>query len=85
MAVTGTLTVRFVKPVPLELPLEASAWIERVEGAKWHVAGELVLSSSGALLATAHGIWVARDHDAHFGGFQRWLAEQAGPPHDSSA
>ena len=80
MAVTGTLTVRFVKPVPLERPLEARSWIERVDGSKWYVAGELVLASSGAVLATADGVWVARDHGSHFGNFERWLAAQGGSP-----
>jgi acyl-coenzyme A thioesterase PaaI-like protein len=78
LAVTGTLTVRFVKPVPLELPLEARAWVARVDGLKWFVAGELVLAASGALLASAEGVWIARDHSAHFGNFERWLAEQTG-------
>jgi hypothetical protein len=35
-----------------------------------------VLSSSGALLASATGVWIARDGEAHFGDFERWLAEQ---------
>ena len=39
-----------------------------------------MLALSGALLATAHGVWIARDHGTHFGDFERWLAEQAGPP-----
>jgi acyl-coenzyme A thioesterase PaaI-like protein len=76
LTVTGTLTVRFVKPVPIERPLEARSWVERVEGKKWFISGELVLASSGALLASATGIWVARDRDSHFAGFQRWLAQQ---------
>ncbi len=76
MAVTGTLTIRYVKPVPLSRPLEATAWVDRVEGKKWFISGELRLASSGAVLAGATGVWVARDKAAHFGGFERWLAEQ---------
>ena len=76
MTVTGTLTVRFLKPVPIERPLEARSWVDRIEGKKWFISGELVLASSGALLAEATGVWVARDRAAHFGGFERWLAEQ---------
>jgi acyl-coenzyme A thioesterase PaaI-like protein len=76
LTVTGTLTVRFVKPVPIERDLEARAWVDRVEGKKWFISGELVLASSGALLASATGIWIARDGEIHFSGFQHWLAEQ---------
>lgn len=76
MSVTGTLTIRYVKPVPIGRPLEATAWVASVEGRKWSIAGELRLSSSGAVLATASGIWVARDKGSHFAGFQNWLAEQ---------
>ena len=76
LTVTGTLTVRFVKPVPINRQLEARAWIDRIEGKKWYISGELVLASSGAVLTSATGVWIARDRVEHFAGFQRWLAEQ---------
>ena len=76
LTVTGTLTVRFVKPVPIERQLHAHAWVDRIEGKKWFISGELILASSGAMLATGTGVWIARDRAAHFGGFQRWLADQ---------
>jgi acyl-coenzyme A thioesterase PaaI-like protein len=76
LTVTGTLTVRFVKPVPIGRPLLASAWVDRVEGKKWFLSGEIVLRSSGALLAGATGVWIARDPALHFGRFEQWLAEQ---------
>ena len=76
MSVTGTLTVRFVRPVPIERPLVARAWVDRRERRKWFLEGELVLSSSGAVLATASGIFVSRDPNTHFVDFDRWLAEQ---------
>ena len=76
MSVTGTLTVRFEKPVPIERPLEARAWVARREPRKWSIAGELVLASSEAVLARADGIFVLRDQATHFGDFKRWLAEQ---------
>jgi acyl-coenzyme A thioesterase PaaI-like protein len=82
MSVTGTLTVRFEKPVPIERPLEARAWVDRRETRKWFVEGELVLASSGAVLARANGIFVLRDHGTHFVEFERWLAEQE--PEDRS-
>jgi acyl-coenzyme A thioesterase PaaI-like protein len=76
LSVTGTLTITYVKPVPIEHQLEVTAWIDRVEGRKWYISGELRLASSGAVLARATGVWVARDMAAHFGGFQQWLAGQ---------
>ena len=76
LSVTGTLTVHYVKPVPLERPLLARAWVDRRDGEKSFVSGELVLASSGALLATGTAVLIERDGEAHFGGFQEWLAEQ---------
>jgi acyl-coenzyme A thioesterase PaaI-like protein len=76
LTVTGTLTVRFLKPVPIDRPLVASSWVDRVEGKKWFLSGEIVLRSSGALLAGATGVWIARDPALHFGRFEEWLAEQ---------
>ena len=75
MAVTATLTVDFLKPVPIELPLEARAWLEKREGSKIYISGELRLASSGAVLGKATGIWVARDY-GHFDRHRQWLAEQ---------
>ncbi|MGE0383926.1 MAG: PaaI family thioesterase [Gammaproteobacteria bacterium] len=75
LAVTGTLEVRFIRPVPIERELEARAWIERREPRRWYIAGELRLSSTGATLASARGAWVLRD-PAHFDRHAQWLAEQ---------
>jgi acyl-coenzyme A thioesterase PaaI-like protein len=79
LAVTGTLTIRYVRPVPIERELEARAWVARREGRRWYVAGELVLASTGAVLASAEGIWVERD-PAHYDRHERWLAEQDASP-----
>jgi acyl-coenzyme A thioesterase PaaI-like protein len=76
LVVTGTLSVRYIRPVPIRHPLVARGWVERVDGMKWHVSGELLLASSGAELATATGVWVERERRGHYGGFQDWLAEQ---------
>ena len=37
MTVTGTLTLHFLKPVPVDHPMHATAWVDRVEGRKWIV------------------------------------------------
>jgi acyl-coenzyme A thioesterase PaaI-like protein len=75
LAVTGQMTVRFVKPVPVGRPLHARAWVERVEGHRWYVASELTLTSTGALLARGEAVMVARDR-GHFDRHRQWLAEQ---------
>jgi uncharacterized protein (TIGR00369 family) len=76
-AVTGTLTVRYHKPVPISVPLRASARMTRQEGRKILVEARLFLGSSGAELATGEGIMIERDVDAHFADYQRWLDAQA--------
>jgi acyl-coenzyme A thioesterase PaaI-like protein len=75
LSVTAELTVSFVKPVPVERPLEVRAWVERREGSRWYIHGELVLLPGRAVLARASGIWVTRDY-GHFARHERWLSEQ---------
>jgi len=75
LSVTAELTVSFVKPVPVERPIEVRAWVERREGSRWYIAGEMVLLPGRALLARASGIWVTRDQ-GHFARHEAWLAGQ---------
>ncbi|MGV0791468.1 PaaI family thioesterase [Mycolicibacterium sp. XJ1819] len=82
MSVTATLTVNFRKPVPVERPLAGRAWIDKIEGSKWFISGELLLLPGRSVLATATGIWVARD-PSHFARYEKWLAEQDSAPAES--
>jgi acyl-coenzyme A thioesterase PaaI-like protein len=75
MAVTAELTISFVKPVPIGRPLEVWGKVDHRQGSRWYMSGEMVLASTGALLARASGIWVARDR-THFDRHQKWLSEQ---------
>lgn len=75
LSVTAELTVSFVKPVPVQLPLEVRAWVERREGSRWYIAGEMVLLPNRSALARASGIWVTRDR-GHFTRHEQWLAQQ---------
>lgn len=75
LAVTGRLSVTYVKPVPVGRPLHARAWRVRREGHRWYVAGELTLASTGAVLGRGEAVMVLRDRD-HFARHQKWLAEQ---------
>ncbi|MEV5829734.1 PaaI family thioesterase [Actinomadura sp. LOL_016] len=74
LSVTAELSVSFVKPVPIERPIRVKAWVEKREGSRWYIAGEMTLLPSGAVLARASGIWVTRD-PGHFDRHERWLAE----------
>ena len=75
LAVTGQLSVTYVKPVPVGRPLHARAWTVRREGHRWYVAGELTLASTGAVLARGEAVMVVRDI-GHFARHQEWLAGQ---------
>ena len=75
LAVTGQLSVTYVKPVPVGRPLHARAWTVRREGRRWYVAGELTLVSTGAVLGRGEAVMVLRDR-GHFARHREWLAQQ---------
>ncbi|MDR2188074.1 MAG: PaaI family thioesterase [Azonexus sp.] len=75
MAVTAELTVSFVKPVPIEHPLVVRVWVDRREGSRWYIGGEMTLLPGRAVLARAKGIWVTRDRE-HFSRFEAWLEHE---------
>jgi acyl-coenzyme A thioesterase PaaI-like protein len=71
-AVTGTLHITFVKPVPIERPLIGRAWIVRREGRRVFVEATLELAGSGVVVASAEAILVRRPGD-HFQKHEAWL------------
>ena len=73
MSVTGKLTVSFLKPVPINRPLRATARRVREENGRWFVHAEIALAATGTVLATAAGEMVLREWK-HFARFQEWLA-----------
>ena len=75
LAVTGSMTVTYIKPVPIERSLIARAWIISKEEHRWFVQGELVLASTGVLLGRAQATMVLRD-PGHFERHRLWLAQQ---------
>jgi acyl-coenzyme A thioesterase PaaI-like protein len=74
-AVTAELTIRYRRPVPVERPLRARSWVDRREGSRWYISGELLLAQGGAVLAEATGVWVVRD-PSHFTRHEEWLSRQ---------
>jgi acyl-CoA thioesterase FadM len=75
MAVTATITIEYVRPVPIGRPLELRAWCETIEDGRRHNRGELTLAATGAVLARGHGVWVERD-ESHFERYRQWIAAQ---------
>ena len=75
LAVTGQLSVTYVKPVPVGRPLHARAWTVRREGHRWYVAGELTLAGTGSVLGRGEAVMVLRDR-GHFARHREWLAQQ---------
>jgi acyl-coenzyme A thioesterase PaaI-like protein len=64
-AVTGSLTVDFLRPVPIEEDLVATVRIVSHDGRRWRVEGGLRLAGADEVLARATGIWIERRTD-HF-------------------
>lgn len=75
LSVTGTLTIKYVKPVPIERELVCTAQVEGQEGRRRRVRGEIRLANGDALLASAEGIFV-EVRPGHYGRHETWLAGQ---------
>lgn len=70
--VTGTLWVKFVKPVPVERPLIGRAREVGREGRRVFVEADIVLSGTDVVVASAAAIMVRRPAD-HFERHEEWL------------
>jgi acyl-coenzyme A thioesterase PaaI-like protein len=64
-AFTGTLTVRYERPTPLDRTVQLESWIERVEGRKIFTKG--TISSDGTITARADGLFITAAHPARDG------------------
>jgi len=71
--VTGTLQVKFLKPVPVERPLIGRAREVGREGRRVSVEADMVLSGTDVVLASAEAIMVRRPAD-HFEQHEEWLS-----------
>ncbi len=54
---TGTLTIKYLKPTPLDTELRFEGWVDRIEGRKNFLQGELW--AGDVLTATAEGIFIS--------------------------
>ncbi|OOL33383.1 hypothetical protein GQ85_01825 [Rhodococcus rhodochrous] len=75
-AVTGTLTVKYLRPVPIGWVLIGRACIDRREGRKVFVRATLELAASGAVLAEADAVMIGRPA-SHFESHRQWLSRQS--------
>jgi acyl-coenzyme A thioesterase PaaI-like protein len=64
--VTGTLTVHYRRPTPLNEELVFEAELERVEGRRVHTAGRV--HAGGTLTARADAVFVRVDDERYLGG-----------------
>lgn len=72
LAVTGMLTVKFVKPVPVGWELIGRAWVVGRDGRKVTVRATLELKDSKAIVAEADAIMIKRPAE-HFQAHYEWL------------
>jgi uncharacterized protein (TIGR00369 family) len=68
IALTSTMTVDYVKPVPLNKPLRVEAREVRVRG-RYHTNAAEILNQKGQLLAHSKGIFIAIDPHRVFAKF----------------
>ena len=69
---TRFLDVQYRSPTPLHQPLEFRGWVDRVEGRKIFVAGELRVRADGRLCAESTALFVSVD----FSTFDRLMSER---------
>lgn len=75
LTVTKSLSVDFLKPVPIGQPLKGRSWNDHKEGHRWHNVGEISLAATGVVLGRATGVFSARKPD-HFQKHDAWLAAE---------
>jgi acyl-coenzyme A thioesterase PaaI-like protein len=60
---TARMTIAFKRPVPLGVPIRAEGWMTHQRRRLVETAARLVDVTSGELLATADGVYVAADEE----------------------
>jgi acyl-CoA thioesterase FadM len=53
---TGTLTVRYLSPTPLDVELHATAWVEEIKDRKATISGRL--QAGDRVCAEAEGLFI---------------------------
>jgi len=68
VALTSTITVDYLKPVPLNKPLRVESWEVRVRG-RYHTNTAEILNQKGDVLARSKGLFIAIDPHKMFAKF----------------
>lgn len=68
IALTSTITVYYLKPVPLNKPLRVESWEVRVRG-RHHTNVAEILNQKGEVLAQSRGLFIAIDPHKMFAKF----------------
>jgi uncharacterized protein (TIGR00369 family) len=68
VALTSTITVDYLKPVPLNKPLRVESWEIRVRG-RYHTNVAEILNQKGEVLAHSRGLFIAIDPHKMFAKF----------------
>jgi uncharacterized protein (TIGR00369 family) len=68
IALTSTITVDYLKPVPLNKPLRVESWEVRVRG-RYHTNAAEILNQKGEVLAKSQGLFIAIDPHKMFAKF----------------
>lgn len=71
--VTKSLAISYLRPVPVEQPVEVLARIDRHAGRQWEVSAEMTLASTVLAVARAE---LRTRHPHHFARHEAWLARQ---------
>ena len=74
--VTQSLTVNFLRPVPVRLPLLMVVRQVSDDPGRVRVVGELNLASTGSTLTSAEAWYVQRDPEKHLTRFKGWIDTQ---------
>jgi len=68
VALTSTITIDYLKPVPLNKPLRVESWEVRVR-ARYHTNAAEILNQKGDVLARSKGLFIAIDPHKMFAKF----------------
>ena len=81
-AVTTSLSIRYIRPVPIGAVIEVRSWLDDSDGDLRMLRGDMRLAGTDTVLAAASGRWlVLHDPDRHYDRARDWarevIAEQA--------
>jgi uncharacterized protein (TIGR00369 family) len=83
LALTSTMDIRYLRPVPLGKPLTVTGFEQRVDGRK-HTNVAEISNEAGEILARSTGTFIAIDPEKIFRGLVKDSAARSGPAASNS-